>query len=168
MIEKARDVLEDCKVVACELADGVAGREWRVRWVAAAALLRAVGHVLQKVDAPTDPVLRSVIDDAWGRLVETRPEPVIFWQFIEDERNNVLKEYRLSAGLGITVRPGTGHVNLTTGEQWGEPGLPTLYDFRMKSGPYTGADQREVLQHAIRWWESYLGDIEREYVARKM
>ncbi|MHB1331683.1 MAG: hypothetical protein ACYCY1_03740 [Sulfuriferula sp.] len=167
MTSNARDVLEDCKVAADELLDGIAGRGWRIRWVTAVALLRAVGHVLQKVDASTNPLLKSVIDEAWDRLSKTKPEPAIFWQFIEDERNSILKEYHLSAGLSITVRPGTGHLNLTTGEQWGEPGLPTLYDYQMKSGPYAGIDQREVLQQAIRWWDSYLGEIERTYASRK-
>src|ERR1035437_960735 len=108
MTSHARDVLEDCKVAAGELRDGIAGREWRIRWVTAVALLRSVGHVLRNVDAPTDPILESVITEAWSKLSHTKPEPAIFWRFIEDERNNILKEYRISAGLGITVRPGMG------------------------------------------------------------
>jgi hypothetical protein len=163
MTSHAREVFEDCKIAASELRDGVAGQEWRIRWVTTVALLRAVGHVLRNVDAHTDALLESIVTEEWNKLSATKPEPAIFWQFIEDERNNILKEYRLSAGLDITVRPGTGHLNLNTGEQWGEPGLPTLYDYRMKSGPYTGIDQREVLRQALSWWDSYLGKIEHKY-----
>ena len=150
-LTQSRTVLEDCKVALAEIRDGVSGREWRIRWVAAVALLRTVGYVLRKVDAATDPLLKSVIDAAWDQLSATKPQPTIFWAFIEEERNNVLKEYRLSAGQGTTVRPGTG---------------PTLYEYAMSSGPYAGRDQRAVLQEAIDWWGSYLAAIEREYAAR--
>lgn len=167
MTSKARDVLEDCKVVVAELRDGIAGREWRIRWVTSVALLRAIGHVLRNVDAHTNQLLKSVIEDSWKRLSATKPEPAIFWEFIEDERNNILKEYRLSAGLGITVRPGTCHINLQTGEQRGDPGRPTLFDYAMRSGPFAGRDQREVLKQAIEWWESYLEAVDLEYVARQ-
>jgi hypothetical protein len=108
-----------------------------------------------------------VIEDAWKKLSDRKPEPAIFWQFIQDERNNVLKEYRLAAGVQVTIRPGTTHVNLQTREQWAEPALPTLYEYAMKSGPYAGRDQRDVLQQAIGWWETYLEAIEREYAARQ-
>jgi hypothetical protein len=60
MTLRAWDVLEDCKVAAAELRDGIAGREWRIRWVTSVALLRAVGHVLRNIDARTDQLLESV------------------------------------------------------------------------------------------------------------
>lgn len=167
MTSHARDVFEDCKVAASQLRDGVQGREWRISWVTTVALLRAVGHVLRNVDAPTDTLLKRIVTEEWSKLSATKPEPAIFWQFIEDERNNILKEYRLSAGLNITVRPGTVQLDLNTGEQRGEPGLPTLYDYRMKSGPYAGIDQREVLRQALSWWDSYLSVIEAKYAARQ-
>lgn len=168
MTSHARDVLEDCKVAASELRDGVVGREWRIRWITTVALLRAVGHVLRKVDAPTDTLLKSIVTEEWNRLLATKPEPEIFWLFIEDERNNILKESRLSAGLDITVRPGTGHLDINAGEQWDELGLTTLYDYRMKSGPFAGIDQREVLQQALSWWDSYLGGIEQKYATSQL
>jgi hypothetical protein len=135
--------------------------------VTAVALLRAVGHVLRNSDAKADPILESVVLEAWNRLSSTKPEPAIFWQFIEEERNNILKEYRLTAGQGVTVRPGTLHINMKTGEQWADHGLPTLYHYEMNSGLYAGVDQRVVLTEAIEWWESYLAEIDREYKARR-
>jgi hypothetical protein len=167
MTAHAREVLEDCKVAIAELRDGVASREWRIKWVAAVALLRAVGHVLRNSDAKRDQVLESIVVTAWNRLSATAPEPTIFWQFIEEERNNILKEYRISAGQGVTVRPGTCHIDLRTGTQWSEPGLPTLYHYEMNSGPFAGQDQRVVLNKAVEWWDSYLSAIEQEYAATR-
>lgn len=135
--------------------------------MASVALLRAVGHTLRNVDAATDVLLKKIVDDAWARLIATKPEPTIFWQFIEDERNNILKEYRIAAGVGITIRPGTAHMNLSSGEQWSEPGLPTLFDYKMNSGPYKGQDQREVLRSAIEWWDTYLAGVEQAYENQK-
>ncbi|WP_020161261.1 hypothetical protein [Methylobacter marinus] len=163
MTKHAREVLEDCKVAAAEIKDGVTGREWRIKWVAAVALLRAVGHTLRKVDASSDQTMEQLVSEAWDKLVSTKPEPKIFWQFIEDERNNILKEYRLGAGQGVTIRPGTLHVNLKNGEQWSEPGEPTLFHYKMTSGPYKGRDQRDVLNEAIDWWDAYLSNLERRY-----
>lgn len=165
MTTQAREVLEDCRIAVRRLTEGVAGKEWRIAWVTSVALLRAVGHVLRNVDSKSSLAMAQAIETAWQGLSATKPEPKIFWQFIEEERNNILKEYQLTAGLGITVRPGTAHLNLQTGEHRGEPGLPTLYDYAMRSGPYEGVDQRLVLSEAIAWWESYLGSIEAECAA---
>ncbi len=162
MTRKAREVLEDCKVAVAQLRDGVSGREWRIAWVTAVALLRAVGHVLRNVDAEASPTHAQVIDSAWEQLNRSKPDPIIFWDFIEAERNNILKEYRLSAGQGVTIRVGVAHIDLRTGEQWGEPGEPPLYHYEMNSGPFKGTDQRVVLNQAIQWWDQYLGHIERE------
>lgn len=88
---------------------------------------------------------------------------MVFWQFIEEERNSILKEYRLGAGQGVTLRPATTHIDSQTGQSWSEAGLPTLYSYRINSGPYEGMDQRVVLQMAIDWWDGHLTEIERNY-----
>ena len=158
---------EDCKVAAAEIKDGVAGREWRTKCIAAVALLRAVGHTLRNVDAQRDPDLEKLIEEACRKLASTKPDPKIFWEFIEDERNSILKEYRMTAGQGVTVRPGALHLNLKTGEEWAEPGLPTLFHYAMTSGPYMGLDQRDFLKEALDWWDAYLLDLERSYAKKK-
>jgi len=127
MTIRAREVLEDCRQALDEIQDGVVGRQWRIRWIAAIALLRSVGHVLKNVDSASNPLMKRHIDEAWVNLVASKPKPTIFWEFIQKERNNILKEYRIRAGQGVTIRPGPVHVNLKTGEQHAEPGQPTLY-----------------------------------------
>src|SRR5215204_7808186 len=62
--------------------------------VAIVTLLRAVGHVLEKVDADT-PARKAWLLSAW-KTWKTEP---IFANFIELNRNQLLKEFR--GGLGL-------------------------------------------------------------------
>jgi len=124
--------------------------------------------VLRKVDALTDPALEKIINEEWSKLQNSKPEPRIFWEFIDEERNNILKEYQISAGQGVTIRPGTTHINLKTGEQKSEQSLPTLYHYTINSGYYKGKEQKDVLSEAIEWWEEYLKNIETQYDANKI
>lgn len=88
MTPAAREALEDCRVALGDLSDEVQGRQWRVRWFACVVLLRAVGHVLDKVDGPRDPKLRRAIDQWWATLNASKPNPAIFWSFIDEDRRN--------------------------------------------------------------------------------
>jgi hypothetical protein len=40
-----------------------------------------------------------------GHCSDPNQNPQILWGFIDEERNSILKEYTLSAGQGVTVRP---------------------------------------------------------------
>ncbi|MBZ0106945.1 MAG: hypothetical protein K8H84_15110 [Sulfuricella denitrificans] len=146
MTRQARLVLDDCRGALEELTDGVHDARWRRRWVAAMVLLRAVGHVLDNVDSQRDPKMQAAIADAWMQLKRRKPEPTIFWQFIYDERNNVVKEYLVGAGHNITVYPGADR--------------PADYQYVINTGPYKGRQQREVIAEAIKWWEQYLDAID--------
>jgi hypothetical protein len=142
---RARDALKDCRSALADFKDGVQGTEWRWRYVAAVALLRAVGHVLKHVDGEASEKAKKVIEAEWQDLNNHKPEPAIFWQFIDEERNNVVKEYRFSAGQDVTVSLG---------------GDPTIYAYPMKHGYFAGRDQREVIGEAIRFWEAYLDRVD--------
>jgi hypothetical protein len=155
----ARTVLDDCREALAELNEDPLDGRWRRRLVTVLALLRAVGHVLHEVDGKRDPRLQAIIRQHWNH-----PPPSIFSDFIKRERDSILKEYRTNAGLGVTVRPGTVHLDLKTGEQtMRTPSRPNLYDYTMKAGTYKGRDQRHVAQEAIDWWESHLSRIESEF-----
>ena len=167
MTENARMVLEDCKQALSEIEDGVTGSQWRIRWVAAITLLRTVGYVLHNVDGLRDTLLRQIIDNAMQDLKQTKPQPEIFWNFVVLFRNNILKEYNISAGQGVTIRPGTLYVNLKTGYQHSGTSGPTTYSYTINEGCYKGRDQREVIQEAINWWEQHLERIDKEYDTRK-
>jgi hypothetical protein len=160
----ARQVLEDCVVAVDSLVDDIQGDEWRRRWVLAIVLLRAVGHVLDKVDGEISPSYRSAIDSWWFKLNESKPEPNIFWQFIDKERNSVIKQYRNPVCTGVTVRVPTVYFDMKTGEHWTvpDPSLPVLYNYSISSGPFEGKDHRDILREAIEWWGYELDTIDNE------
>ena len=125
-------------------------------------------HVLSKVDATADPELEKIIASEWKKLQLSRPEPRIFWELIDQIRNSILKEYQISAGQGVTIRPGTTHLNLKTGEQTHGESLPTLYHYTINSGYYKGREQKDILLEAIQWCDSYLKNIEIKYEENKI
>lgn len=161
MTQRAREVLHDCEAALDDLMTGPTGLQWRTRWAAAVALLRTVGHVLDKVDAEENPAVRAVVTAEWERLKNTKPEPVIYWEFIERERNNILKIYRFGARQNVTLRPGSIVLDRATGESVGLPGGPTTYEHVMAGGPFASQDPRDVVQFAITWWRQYLDEVDR-------
>src|ERR1041384_3190884 len=93
--KNARAVLTDCESLVDEFRDDAVYLNHRFKWVAAMALLRTVGHVLANIDAASSAYAKREIDNAWQKLRSSKPEPKIFWRFIEEGRNLVLKEYQL-------------------------------------------------------------------------
>lgn len=66
-------------------------------------MLRSVGHVLEKTDAVSSSRLASNAKKWWISIKASKPEPTIFWEFTEKERNLVLKESEIRAGQSATV-----------------------------------------------------------------
>lgn len=83
----------------------------------AIALLRAVGHISDKQDTKINKYYRVAMDEAYTDLQKLKPEPRIYWEFSDAERNNILKVYEFGTKGVITFRPGTTSINLSTGEQ---------------------------------------------------
>jgi hypothetical protein len=136
---------------------------WRPRWVGLVALLRAVGHVLDKADGECgSATTRRVIDSEWQGLKESKPDPSIFWNFIEDERNNSLKAYKIGSAINITIRPGTAVINLSTGEVSDSLGGSTTFEAFMRSGPFRKEDPLQLCQAAIQFWHNYLDRIDQK------
>ncbi len=73
MTRYARLALDDCRTALVQLRAQPTGLLWRVQWVAAVALLRSVGHVLDKVDGASDQRVRSIVDTAWRELNDSKP-----------------------------------------------------------------------------------------------
>lgn len=156
----AREALEDCRGALAELTDGVQGRQWRRRWIVAVVLLRAVGHVLDNVDGSRSSAYRAAISNWWSRLKAAKPCPEIFWSFIEQERNTILKEYQTHAGQGVTIQLTGVELNLPTGEQKVDVPKRPMYHYTMNSGFFKGREQRELLAEAIEWWAKELDAID--------
>ena len=164
MTKVARQVFADC-TLALEMLEAEQDlTRWRVHWAGALALLRAIGHVLRKVDGADLKVGRQ-IDFAYSRWKSQRAENAIFWEFIDQERNNILKEYQFNlhplehvdVAVVMTVQqPETGELRqvpnvVPIGENIYRPVL---------DGYGEGNDARDVYQEALGWWDAELTAIE--------
>lgn len=150
MVEKARSVLADCKHAFNLLQEESHPETFRVLWVAGVALARAVGHVLQKVDGEHDEATKQAVASAYSSWKIDKPGNAIFWDFIEEERNQVLKQYE----LGFFAGP----VDIVAGGE-----IHTLDDHLfcpITDGTFAGEDCRDILEQAIEWWERQLAEIE--------
>ncbi|MGY4177638.1 hypothetical protein ACVIHH_002929 [Bradyrhizobium sp. USDA 4518] len=165
MTTRARLVLDDCRLALQMLEDETELRRWRLHWVAAIALIRAVGHVLDKVDGK-DTSVKKAARAAYAEWTGTAQEHEIFREFIERERNTILKEYEFNLhpdeAVEVVVsvplkRVSDGKV-LQGGAIFpldGNVYRPLLDGFR------EGDDARDVLSEAIDWWDRELSEIER-------
>jgi hypothetical protein len=129
----------------------------RIHYFGLMALLRAVGHVLDKVDGAEDQLVKAAAAEMFAEMKNNRCEYEIFFEFIEAERNLILKEYRSGADIRVPVpvliRP--------DGSETIPESARPFPMFVFEGGPYTGEDARDVAPRAIEFWDEYLGEIER-------
>jgi hypothetical protein len=114
---------------------------------------------MKNVDRANDPDLAAVIDEVWP----TMKEVPIFRDFIEQERNNVVKEYEFGAYQGVRH---SGHPPY--GVMVGVANRPHPIYPMSPGGPYAGRDQRDLVREAIDWWEKQLDEIETRAGARRI
>ena len=100
-LSMARRVLNDCRIALTLLETTDDDDLFRVQWVGALALIRAVGHVLYKIDGRDDRV-KSVAEAFYKRWTTVSEHP-IFRHFIDEQRNLILKEYENFASDQPTV-----------------------------------------------------------------
>lgn len=164
MTGRARLVLDDCRLALQLLEDETDLRRWRLHWVAAIALIRAVGHVLDKVDGAS-PAVKAASRAAYARWTSDASEHQIFREFIERERNTILKEYEfnLHPGEAVEVVFPVTLQRVSDGELVQAASVfpldkniyrPLLDGFRQTD------DARDVLSDAIEWWDAELAAIE--------
>lgn len=164
MTQHAREVLRNCRLAATLLEDETDLARWRIHWVAAVALVRAIGHVLDKVDGQ-DAGIHAAIRTAFGRWKGDSPDHTIFREFIERERNHILKEYRFSVHPMERV-PVALDVTLARVEDGKSMRLGEVYELDenvyrpILDGYREGDDARDVLADAMAWWERELDAID--------
>lgn len=146
MILQAEKVLQDCRETLADFTDGLQGGRWRRHWILCLALIRCVGNVLKEVDGASDKTLKRFIDAEYKELEKREPESKIYWEFIKKERDLILKEYRTSAGQGVTIDLGENK---------------TTYHYVINKGVFKGRDQRKLLKEAISFWEQHIAKIKR-------
>ena len=130
-------------------------------WFAALAMLRAIGHVLDKVDAKAQGAnFRNKLDERF-RLWKQDP---IFINFIELERNNILKEYESS--LSELAATEDGFLLLESGDSLlTESGdnfviTTTITNLVKGHGMFSGMAPPDVLSKALTWWDKELSELE--------
>jgi hypothetical protein len=131
-------------------------QEWVLYWVAGVALLRSVGHVLDKVDSARCPTLKQIISKKWTSWNTDRAQNEIFWDFIEKERNNVLKVFELGVH-GVDQMP----IVLCGGTSASEDDSVYFIDYLHHDE--TGEDGRDLFHEAVNWWQQQLQAIETEW-----
>lgn len=160
----AREVLDDCETALEILEQEKDVGRWRVHWVGAVALVRAVGHVLKKVDAQ-DQKVAQYVDHAYRDWQSNREQHSVFWEFIDQERNNILKEYQFNVHPleAVDVAVTATLLNTETGEEYLAPQVMSLGDniYRpILDGYSEGDDARDVYREALNWWNEELSKIE--------
>jgi hypothetical protein len=165
---RARSVLADCRWALAQYSSELSGPRLRVAWVGIVTLLRAVGHVLKKVDARDDPKIRQIVDQLWNEWASTKP--AIFSEFIENERNSVLKQYEFGFSRTFEARrteegPVTIDLRGDLLARAESNELPQVALRGLQSiildGPFHGRPESGVAAEAIEWWELQLTQIER-------
>jgi hypothetical protein len=157
-VPKARLVLQDAMYVRDKLEAEVGHIEWRLYWVLAVVLLRAVGHVLDKVDGANSAAVRTTakkLHQTW----KVADEHAIFRDFIERERNSILKEYASEVTEGPI--PVMAYLQSHDGFDVVRQFLIEENLYRpMGSGAFEGEDGRTLLDDAIEWWAKQLDEID--------
>jgi hypothetical protein len=171
MTHAAREVLSDVRLALVMLQNEPNPDRWRVHWAGGVALLRAVGHVLLNVDQSTNVELARIADAAHRRWRSADPVHTVYRDFILEERNNILKEYRskvhpldkVPVAIRLTlVNPATGEVSYLDEVADLDENL-----FRpLVEGYGEGEDARDIFGEAIEWWERELLAIEDELIRR--
>jgi hypothetical protein len=139
----ARRMLRDCDwAIRGFPTGGLNQAPGRQAWFAAVALLRAVGHGLRNEDAVRSVYLREAIEVAWEKWKKDFYSSEIFYGFIEDERNTLLKEYRFENERKVYVEDARGEQQLVL--IGGKAVAPA-----------------DALRIAWRWWQEEIGRIER-------
>jgi len=148
------------------------GPDWVLTWAGTIALLRAVGQALVNDDAKRDARLMNALGAWWAALEAAKPDPAIFWQFIERNRKLLLKEAELTLEQSIrdfstitlkgdlSARRGRQQPPLQPQQKSRPLGPAWINTYQMTSGFFVGRDPRDLVGDAIEWWEKQLADIE--------
>jgi hypothetical protein len=101
---------------------------------------------------PSNTKLAAAFHQWDNELGRSKPEPEIYWEFIVNERNQLLKEYAATPVQATLVHE--MRFDLSTGATE-NLGL-TRQEHVMAEGPFAGQDQRHLIKQSIQWWQAEL------------
>lgn len=162
MTTGARKVLFDCRVALGMLEDETDTQRWRVTWVGAVALIRVVGHVLDKVDGRANQELGRLANARFARWKIGAGDDRLFVEFIDRERNNILKQYSFGVDTSEVVR-----LDVVSTDQERVPLVEGTFDLDenlFRPVVWDGAieDARDLYGEAINWWQRQLDELDSE------
>jgi hypothetical protein len=153
MTKIARIALADLRQAHAMLELEVDSVRFRVIWIAAISLTRAIGHILEKIDSQTSVQMKDAVSSIYTEWKKQRVKNKIFFDFIKPERDLVLKEYE----FGFLSEP----VNLVDIKMGDLYMLDENLFCPISTKSFLGEDCRDVLAMSIYWWELQLDEIDR-------
>lgn len=126
--------------------------EWKVIWIGTCAILRTAIDLF-RVDAKSclAPRIREEIAAEWKAIKDQKDEHAIFWEFLRQERDNVIHEYQWRAYEAWMKPDGTfraAQLSLLTLDDDGARPLLLI-----KGGPFEGRNSLELLKEGAIWVE---------------
>lgn len=109
--------------------------------------------MLKKVDATQNPAMMETVSRRFEEWKCDREKARVFWEFIDAERNSILKEYDFRFNFAPIVTTAQSDHAWRIGSNLYCP---------VAEGAYAGEDVRDVLREAVAWWKAELELIERE------
>lgn len=144
----ARRVIRDIRIVQDDLKRALGENDLqrtRMAWIAALTLLRSVGHVLAKVDTRRAVWLKNAINTKHQAVKQDTFHNLVFHEFIERERNVVIKEYKASIFDFVDDSESEKKLKIV------------VTNIQIGTDVYSPP---EAITVALRYWERYLDDVE--------
>jgi hypothetical protein len=127
--------------------------EWKVNWIGTCAVLRTAIDLFT-IDAKSclAPSIREEIKAEWKAIKNQKEEHAIFWEFLRQERDNVIHEYQWRAYETWMKPDGTFRAARLSLLMLDDDGArPVLL---MKGGPFEGRNSLELLKEGADWVEA--------------
>lgn len=125
--------------------------EWKVAWIGTCAILRTAIELF-KVDAKSciNMRLRDAVKQEWAAINSQKTEHPLFWQFLREERNNIMHQYEWRAYAAWLNSEGKIVPRLSLISMSSSDRIPVIV---MSSGFYEGRNSVEVMHEAADWVE---------------
>lgn len=164
----SKKALKDCKFACWELANAEEKNDIQIiklRWFTCLALLRSIGHIIDKADKENNKKYKHIFEDYHRK----KKNDDIFKNFIEKERNLILKEYidyikeekkEVVESFTLVDEEGNCIVDENGNRLVSEPcNLVTKY-FNKSDGFAKGKLLHQIVEMGIEWWENYIKELE--------
>jgi hypothetical protein len=130
---------------------------WRIYWAGTITLLKTTRDVLDRVDRKSSKSHSKIIHDFLKDIASKKKLHPIYWDFICDERDNLVHEFSMSA----KECPVTNYTMADRDKTYQQ--LVAKYGERkMIVWGDDAEDGLQRLETALNWWEMHLRTIEQD------